>query len=239
VFSRISRLLDPLGFPDVFAQLEPSPPGRLGPPSGTAVAAAVAHARQSVVKIEGAGCGGLLEGSGFVVRSGLFVTNAHVIAGVKHPQVIDSAGSHPAVPVLFDPRLDVAVLRTGGVRGEPLALEPATVARGTQAAVMGYPGGGPFVAGGATVLARTEAVGRDIYGESLQAREIYQLEAAVRPGNSGGPVVSPAGVVLGVVFARSSSSPDIGYALTSAEVRARIQPALDSSQPVSTDGCAA
>src|SRR5665213_1034032 len=47
--------------------------------------AAVAKDEASVVKIEGDGCGGTVEGSGFIVSPGLVATNAHVVAGVTHP----------------------------------------------------------------------------------------------------------------------------------------------------------
>jgi S1-C subfamily serine protease len=239
IFSRIGRLLDPLGFPDVFAQFEPTPPADLPPAADPVVRAAVERDAASVVRIEGAGCGDIQEGSGFVVAADMVVTNAHVVAGVARPVVLDGRGPHAATAVLFDPRLDVAVLRAADLAGRPLPLAPATVPRGTAAVVMGYPGGGPFRAGGAAVLARTEAVGRDIYGRGLAVRSIYQLHATIRPGNSGGPAVGADGAVIGVVFARSTSDPTLGFALTADEVEARIRPTLQRPVPTATGGCAA
>jgi S1-C subfamily serine protease len=89
------------------------------------------------------------------------------------------------------------------------------------------------------VLARTEAVGRDIYGRGLAVRSIYQLHATIRPGNSGGPAVGADGAVIGVVFARSTSDPTLGFALTADEVEARIRPTLQRPVPTATGGCAA
>lgn len=239
IFARIGRLLNPLGFPDVFAQLEPTPPGGLTVAAPPLVRAALARDGASVLKIEGSGCGGILEGSGLVVAPDLVLTNAHVVAGISHPFVVEGQTRRPATAVLFDPKLDVAVLRADGLRATALTVTTSSAPRGTSAVVIGYPGGGPLTAVGAAVLTRNDAVGRDIYGRSLTTRTIYQLRAVVRPGNSGGPLVLSDGTVVGVVFARSSSNPDVGYALTSDEVMQRIQPALQNPTPTSTEGCAA
>ncbi len=75
---------------------------------------------------------------------------------------------------------------------------------------------------GAGVMALFEAEARDIYGRGLTVRNLYELDAAVRPGNSGGPLVLPDGEVVGVVFSRSTVDPDVGYALTSPDVAARV-----------------
>src|SRR5207248_11126029 len=68
-----------------------------------------------------------------------------------------------------------------------------------------YPGGGPFHVSPAVITREENAVGRDIYGTGLTTREIYEMNADIRPGNSGGPLVDTRGVVVGVVFARSRS----------------------------------
>jgi S1-C subfamily serine protease len=239
IFARLGRLFDPLGFPDVFAQFEPNPEPSLPLPADPVVRAAVAAAGQSTLKIEGFGCGGIQEGSGIVVAADLVLTNAHVVAGISRPVVIDRAGSHRSTPVLFDPKLDVAVLRTSGLSAPPLRLYPSTVGRGTEGAALGYPGGGPFKAVPAVVLSEIPAIGRDIYGRSLTTRDVYEVRADVRPGNSGGPLVRADGAVVGVVFARSSLAPNLGFALTSAGVRPRVLAAQTRAAPTSTGECAA
>jgi S1-C subfamily serine protease len=237
IFARLGRLFDPLGFPDVFAQFEPNPGASLPLPGDPLVRAALAAGGASTLKIEGTGCGDIQEGSGFVVAPGLVLTNAHVVAGVDRPTVLDRAGVHQSVPVLFDPKLDVALLRTSALADRPLALLGTTVGRGSQDAVLGYPGGGPLRAMPAVVLSKVTALGRDIYGRGLVARDVYQLRADIRPGNSGGPLLQPDGTVVGVVFARSSLNPELGFALTSAEVRSKVQ-AAQAGKPTSTGPCA-
>jgi S1-C subfamily serine protease len=239
VLARVGRLLNPLGFPDVFAQFEPNPAPSLPFPADAAVRAAVAAAAPSTLKIEGFACGDIQEGSGFVVAPGMVATNAHVVAGVGTPVVLDRAGSHRSTPVFFDPKEDIAVLRVSGLTEPALRLLPSTVGRGAEGVALGYPGGGPLHASPAVVLSEVSALGRDIYGRSLTLRDVYQLRADVRPGNSGGPLVRPDGTVAGVVFARSSLNPDLGFALTSASVRARITSAEASTHAVTTGECAA
>lgn len=238
LFSRIQALIQSEGFPQVFAQLAPAPAGPVTLPGQGPLNQAIKAAGNSTVRIEGAACGQLLEGSGFVVAPDLVVTNAHVVAGVGQPYVDDQSGRHLATPVLFDPSFDIAVLRTPRRLGEPvLGLSPDRVGRGTQGAVLGYPGGGPFEAVPAGVLQSFDALGRDIYGQGLTNRLVYEIEAVVRPGNSGGPLVEPNGTVIGVVFSRSSSNADIGYALESPDVVTRVHQAEVSGAAVATGAC--
>jgi S1-C subfamily serine protease len=68
-------------------------------------------------------------------------------------------------------------------------------------------------------------------------REVYTLRANVREGNSGGPLLSPAGKVDGVVFAASVDSPDVGYALTAREVSSDVRDGATATRAVSTQGC--
>jgi S1-C subfamily serine protease len=238
IFARIDRLLDPLGFPRVFVGLEPAPAPSVGLPPDPVVRTAAQKAERSVVRIVAPGCGAVHTGSGWVAAPDLVVTNAHVVAGADRTIVQDRSGSHNASTVYFDPDHDVAVLNVRGLAGPPLSLLPSTAPRGTQGAVIGYPGGGPEKVVPASVLRSERALGRDIYGRSLVTRSIYELDADVRPGNSGGPMVQSDGAVVGVVFARSAYNPNLGFALTPEEVR----PALDAAQarrPVDTGPCAA
>ena len=80
--------------------------------------------------------------------------------------------------VEFDPTFDLAVLRVSGLTEPVLHLDPGTVARGTQGAVLGYPEGGPFTADPAGVMSLFEAQGRDIYGGALTVRNVYETRRA-------------------------------------------------------------
>jgi uncharacterized membrane protein required for colicin V production len=150
--TRLGHLIDPNGFPNVFTGLEPEIDTSRPLPSIGDLDQAVQKARAATVKIEGEGCGGISQGSGFVAGINLVVTNAHVVAGVQQPYILDANGRHRAQVLLFDPDLDVAILRSSELVGEPLSLKSGLSAQGTASAVLGYPGGGDFTAGPAVVV---------------------------------------------------------------------------------------
>lgn len=214
VIAKLGRLIDPNGFPDVFIGNEPAPRTNVNLPALGDLATAVNADKASVVRIQGQGCGGIVSGSGFVAGSGLVATNAHVVAGINRPYVQDAGGNHRATVVWFDPDLDFAVLKVGGLAGHSLKIKGSTVANDTPAAVLGYPGGGDFSAKPAVVLDQIEAAGRDIYGGGHTLRQVYELRADVIPGNSGGALVGEDGQVIGVIFAESTAYNHVGYALT-------------------------
>jgi S1-C subfamily serine protease len=233
VVTRIGHLIDPNGFPNVFTGLEPTIDTNKPLPSIGELDGAVQKARASTVKIEGASCGGISNGSGFVADTDLVITNAHVVAGVTRPYVLDADGRHLAQVVLFDPELDIAVLHTSGLAGQPLQLHEGLVNNGTPAAILGYPGGGDFTANPAVIVEVFKAVGRDIYDQGETTREVYSLKGSVRPGNSGGPLVNKNGEVIGVIFAESATYDDVGYALTTDRVITALNNAKE--HPVSAD----
>ena len=231
-------MIDPNGFPQVFTGLEPSLPTNTPLPNLGSLTAAVQKDRASVVKIEGRGCGGIVEGSGFVASSGFVVTNAHVVAGVANPVVLDANGEHATEVVWFDPNFDLAVLRVSGLAGKPLDIDTAHAPNGTASVVLGYPGGGPFSAAPATVLSDFTAVGRNIYGQGATSRDVYGIKATVIPGNSGGPLVNRSGAVIGVVFAESTTYNQVGYALATPQVVTELHQAEARNTPVGTGQCA-
>jgi hypothetical protein len=237
-FAAVERYLSDSGFPVVLVNALPEPVGPVVLPTNAQVEADEQRVDASVVKIEAFGCGDIeQEGTAFVVAPDLLVTNAHVIAGTDHIEVVLPSGTVTATPVLFDPVLDVAVLRTPPLGLPVLRVDPNFAERGTAAVLFGYPGNGPLKVGKAGIQARYVAEGRDIYSTALTTRTVYTLEAIVRPGNSGGPLVSTSGEVIGVVFSRSASNPDIGYALASPAVLRQIEEVSPSSTQVSTESC--
>jgi S1-C subfamily serine protease len=239
LIAELGNLIDPNGFPQVFIGSEPSPRTNVSLPSLGAMAYAVNRDRASVVKVEGEGCGGIVEGSGFVVGQDLVATNAHVVAGIKHPYVEDANGTHTTKVIWFDPNLDFAVLRVSNLAGPSLAIASSHVTPGTPAAVLGYPGGGPFSAGTAAVLDEFTASGRNIYGTGNTNRDVFEVSANIIPGNSGGPLVEKDGSVIAIVFAESTEYQRVGYALTMPQVLTELQQATDQNRAMNTGRCAA
>lgn len=236
VFSRVQSFLGRTGFPSVFAELEPAP-AHVALPTPAWAQDAAGAAQASTVKVLGQACGYIQEGSAFVVASGTLVTNAHVVAGERATTVDVGGQEYPVTVVYFNPTLDLAVLKTAAPVGAPLALDAQTAGSGTEAAVVGYPEDGPLTVVAAAVADELTANGRNIYDEGTVTREVYQIDAAVEPGNSGGPLVDGSGQVIGVVFSRSTAYADVGYALTSPEVRTEVLATHNDTAAVGTGQC--
>jgi S1-C subfamily serine protease len=240
-FSDFRSLLASGPYAQVFGALGAEGALNLQPPD-TAVlgSAGLAAARASIVKVEGIapGCSHRIEGSGFVYAHGHVITNAHVVAGVTEQQEVITAGgaTFSAHVVLYDPKRDVAVLYAPSLGARPLRFAgPAS--SGADAIVAGYPLDGPFTAVAARVGPSQNATSPDIYQSSQVTRQIYSIYADVRPGNSGGPLLSRQGTVDGVVFAAAISVQHTGYALTANEVASDAAAGADATLPASTGGC--
>jgi S1-C subfamily serine protease len=239
VFNDLQTFLNTQGFPQVFSTLTPPSTPDVSTPTNAQTRVLANPAVFSTVKILGTACNNEQEGSGFVVGNGLVATNAHVVAGESsgNTNVLVGGTAYRATPVLFDPSFDLAVLRTDAPLGPALAISPGFVARGTQAAMLGYPEDGPLAVGPAGVTEEVTAVGKDIYNSGSVTRGVYALDADVLPGNSGGPLLGPGGQVIGVVFSRSTVYNNVGYALTSPGVLSRVQAAEAHKSPVGTGQC--
>ena len=216
----LGQQVSDFGFPEVFDDLRAAP--EVGPPPeslGLPVEV-VDEVRPSTMNIEGRGCGGIREGSGFVVDAELVATNAHVVAGTESLEVaLDDGGSRLAAElVAIDTSTDLALLRVPGLTRRPLSL--GTAEDGTQAAVFGHPGGQDQLRIAPAVVADHQtALGRDIYDRNVASRDILILAAEVRQGDSGSAVVAPSGEVVGVLFAVAPDRAATAYALDADELR--------------------
>ncbi|MGQ0669917.1 MAG: MarP family serine protease [Actinomycetota bacterium] len=238
LLAEVRRFFNRFGFPEVFSGLPPEPAGPVREPSEAQAQRAFDAADQSTVRIVGEACGAIQEGSGFVIAPSYVLTNAHVVAGVDAPQVQTQDGeSQEAETVLYDPDLDLAVLRVAETPGPALEFVDGDVGRGAKGAVLGYPEGGGLTGVGAAVRGFIRATGRDIYGRGTVVRDVYELQAVVRPGNSGGPFVLVSGEVAGIVFAASTTDGDVGYAITSPDVLPDARAAVGRMAPVPTGDC--
>ncbi|MFF5482289.1 MarP family serine protease [Streptomyces sp. NPDC012935] len=235
-FSRATSALTEAGFPQVFNPFENESTAEVAEPSGDSVTAAATNAAKlSTVKIEGSSGTQGREGSGFVYSPQHVMTNAHVVAGIDAPSVrVGGVGrSYESRVVLFDPDRDVAVLYVPDLRAPVLPFDDEAT-RGDSAVVAGYPEDGDLNLQAATVANRVRATGQNIYSDETVTREIYSIRSTVRPGNSGGPLLTTDGKVFGVVFARSTSDARTGYVLTVAEVASDAKRAAGATAAVDT-----
>lgn len=235
-FSRATSALTEAGFPQVFNPFENESTAEVARPTGDSVTAAATNAAKlSTVKIEGVAGNQGREGSGFVYAPRHVMTNAHVVAGINDPSVrVGGVGrSYESRVVLFDPDKDVAVLYVPDLNAPVLRFDDGA-RRGDSAVVAGYPQDGDLNLQAATVANRVQARGQNIYNDETVVREIYSIRSTVRPGNSGGPLLTTDGRVYGVVFARSTSDAETGYVLTADEVADDARSAADATAPVDT-----
>lgn len=237
VANDVGHLIDVSGLPEVFVGLEKFPAPPVAVPGSSEANAIAAAAVASTVEVESSACGFGLAGTGFAIAPGYVVTNAHVVAGASHTTVVGQSSRSDATVVLFDPELDVALLRAPDFHGPPLRLATSSPARGSIAAALGHPGGGALAIVPAAVADTYRAEGFDLYGDQRVVRSIVELRARIERGDSGGPLVLQDGTVGGVVFAEARSDPTVGYALAPGDVAARVQPAVGRTSAVSTGPC--
>jgi uncharacterized membrane protein required for colicin V production len=243
ILRQLDELMPPSGVVlNALARIDPLPAIAGGgatvapPPSGPVGGFATARAARSVVRVVGSACGLGIEGSGWVIARGVVVTNAHVVAG-ESDTAVEVGGSGPALPatvIAFDARNDVAILSVGGLGVRPLHLA-GDVASETPGAIAGYPLDGPLALEPARVGVTAYINTQDAYGRGPVSRRLTAVRGLIRPGNSGGPVVSSAGSVLTTVFAATTSGgPAGGFGVANSTVAADLAAA---SGPVSTEGC--
>jgi serine protease Do len=161
-------------------------------------------------------------GSGFLIRDGVVVTNAHVVTGARAINIaLRDGATYPAKLVGMDEQNDLAVLRIDA-KGLPVATLGTSkgLLIGEWAIAIGNPYGfvlgntepsvtaGVISATGRNLTARTE--GNGVYVDMIQT------DAAINPGNSGGPLVNALGEVIGVnssLYSPSGASVGLGFAI--------------------------
>jgi S1-C subfamily serine protease len=237
----LRQTLDTNGFPDVFGGLAPTRTREVAAPdSALARSPVVNQSHRSVVKILGAApsCSRRIEGSCFVYAAERVMTNAHVVAGTRDVQVETSSGRLDGTVVVYDPERDLAVIYVPGLRAPTMPFVSRPAGTGASAIVLGYPLDGPFNAQPARLSDVSKITGPDIYNENDVTREIYTIRALVRSGNSGGPLITPEGKVLGVIFAAAADDRNVGFALTAAEAAGTARAGESRTRPVRTGNCA-
>ncbi|GAA3559460.1 MarP family serine protease [Amycolatopsis ultiminotia] len=239
--SELRKLLDASGFPSALAPFEKAPAVDTPPPNTSLDVSAVARrVHPSVVKIRGnaPSCSRSLEGSGFVVAPQRVMTNAHVVAGTDEVGIESSSGDYRARVVYFDPEVDIAVLAVPGLRAPALPFASGTAKAGDDAVVLGYPLDGPYTSTPARIRGRINLRGPDIYDANTVQRDVFTVRGTVRSGNSGGPMITPDGDVIGVVFGAAVEDQDTGFTLTAEQVRAEVDAAPSQTSNVGTGACA-
>lgn len=200
----------------------------------------VRRAGPAVVLLRGA----QKQGTGFLITdTGVIATNAHVVRDEARLVAVSPLGvDRPARIVYVDADLDFALVKVEGAALPHLTLaDPARVAAGQNVVAIGNPGAGMP---NSVTRGIVSAVGPK---PELGAGTWIQTDAAVNPGNSGGPLLDAAGEVIGINTARAvggateAGVSGIGFALSSADmlrVLRRFYPAANVeklSAPAATE----
>lgn len=236
---RMSALLSTSGLPEVLDPLGRTPNAPVDAPDASlADSLVVAKSRPSVVKIRGVAtaCQKVLEGTGFVIAPNRVMSNAHVVAGSDSVTVEAEGKTYDATVVSYDPNADISILDVPNLPQQPLVFAEEPAKAGTDAVVLGYPGGGDFVATPARVREIIELSGPDIYKTTTVNREVYTIRGVVRQGNSGGPMINRAGQVIGVVFGAAVDDNDTGFVMTTDEVSRQLAK-IGNTAKVPTGAC--
>jgi serine protease Do len=159
-------------------------------------------------------------GSGFVVdANGTIVTNNHVVKGAKTVSVtLDDGTTVPAKVIGHDSRTDIAVLKVDAHHALPYIQlgNSASVKPGQWVVAMGN----PFGLGGTVTAGIVSASGRDIGAGPYD--QFIQIDAPINQGNSGGPLFTQDGKVIGMntaILSPSGGSIGIGFAIPSDMIR--------------------
>lgn len=173
------------------------------------------------------------QGSGFVVKNdGTILTNNHVVEGTSTVTVIFSNGKTVKASVIgTDATHDLAVIKVdpSAVSGiTPLTLGDSSALKPGQMAVAM---GAPFGLDESITVGVISGLNRSVSGSQLVG--MVQTDAALNPGNSGGPLLNAKGEVIGINTATESKlgATGIGFAIPS-NVARNVLPALSAGKPV-------
>jgi len=233
--------LDTSGFPDVFGGLTTTRAREVAAPDPRLKGSQIVQkSKRSVLKVLGTApsCSRRIEGTGFVYADERVMTNAHVVAGTRDVTVEVNGRPEEGHVVVYDPDRDLAVIYVPGLTAPVMPFVSRQAATGANAIVLGYPQDGPYDAQSARVRDVGRITGPDIYDSGDVTREIITIRSLVRSGNSGGPLISTTGQVLGVIFAAAADDKNTGFALTANEASPVAEAGTSRTAEVRTGECA-
>ena len=148
-------------------------------------------------------------GSGFIVNGhNYIITNYHVVQGEKKVAVEDyKRDRYVAKVVMANPEADLAFLHPEKMEyGQcDISLQEEIILANTQKVfINGYPFGLPFTITEGIISSINQPVGN---------RSYLQTDAAVNPGNSGGPILNQAGVLVGVTTSKFNNADNVGFGI--------------------------
>ena len=199
------------------------------------VADLVSAVRSGVIRVETSGCEGNGVGSGFLVASRLIATVEHVVHGATEIKLV-RGGKVVATGTVIgaDQARDVALVRTDrAVHGHQFRFQRSSPRIGQDVLVLGFPLGLPLTLtrGSVSGLNRTVPI------EGFKRSRLVQTDASVSPGNSGGPLLSSRGNVVGLVDLDATQADGVAFAVSAGIARPLIEAWKASPQPIPIADC--
>lgn len=169
-------------------------------------------------------------GTGFIVDSnGIIITNQHVVSdsSTNYIVITNEGKEYSVVEIVRDDSNDIAVLKIDAKDLKAIELgDSENLLVGQTVIAIGTPLGeyaGSVTTGVISGLNRSVKTSSGWFGSTSKTYEnVIQTDAAVNPGNSGGPLISTEGKVVGVNFATSSGADNISFALPINVVKQRL-----------------
>jgi serine protease Do len=170
-------------------------------------------------------------GTGFIVDSnGLIVTNQHVVSDLEADYIVitPEGDEYDVLDIARDDTNDIAVLKIDATGLSTLRLgDSDSSVVGQTVIAIGTPLGeyvGTVTTGIVSGLDRDVTASTGWFGSTAKTYEdVIQTDAAVNPGNSGGPLLNTSGEVIGVNFATTSGADNISFALPINRVKERVE----------------
>jgi len=227
-----TRAASPTTVPVGVSTTHPTTSTLPAPASFTALFAADSS---GVVRVDSTGCSSVDTGTGFLIAPDLVATAAHVVADSANVTLHTAHATSPGEVVGIDTVSDVALIRSSlPISGHVFRLASTTPEVGTEVATMGYPEGLPISLTQGTVSA-VDRSGQ--FSDGVTRTGLIQTDTPVNPGNSGGPLLTVGGTVVGMVEGLDTAANGIGYATGPETIRPLLEGWKAAPQPVSLAAC--
>lgn len=194
----------------------------------------IERSEKSVVRIEVETLNGRGQGSGFVVEStGTIVTNYHVMAGaIKATAVFPDDTTYDITGVRhLDKSRDICICKIGGIKLQPIKFASFMPRKGEDVIALGSPIGLSFTAtkGVVSAIRKAQEIDDTYNGQWIQ------LDAALSPGNSGGPIINTKGEVVAMsTLASTAGIQNINFGISCVDIEAAVtSTASQSWRPLS------
>ena len=190
----------------------------------------IERCEKSVVRIEVEGTQGDSLGSGYVIDAeGTIVTNVHVLAGAKEAQAVFADGKTVVIKgtLHYDKSRDICVAKLAKGEYQPIKVHSKLPRKGETVTALGAPRGLSFTAtnGIVSAIRKGDTVSPEYNGQWIQ------IDAALSPGNSGGPIINRAGEVIAMsTLASRGDSQNLNFGISCDDINAAIKIAASKNK---------